>query len=336
MNSKKCLILVLFCIIGGLLLFGSIRSHDTSPKTEVLINHFEEGSLPPFPTLFYSDINYTRISGYDVADDTLLKKDVAYTPYTEGFLPTTWYNAFSGMLTSPAPSPYFHDYYLDHEIAVLAFTGDLNAIYLVDLQKETASPLLFEPYENLGKMYVSHMKRVGDRLIILGGEANAHASLIYTVDLNTHQILTSKRLINDPQTLYEDDFTILDSGWCLFTAGTGIQAYQPFTDTEKWLPLDFPSTQLLSYGSHALVFSQSEDTLSLVQDTHTRLPLPLPTTTPHIVDMVVKDDYLFLALYDSSSGRFNNYLSVYDLRTGKWMYALGIEPMEDVALLAIQ
>lgn len=336
MKKKISWFVACIVLLGSILLCLLGRSRTVQPNGEVLINHFED-TLPMMPKLFYSDINYKHISAFTLEDSNLISDNLTYTPYTEGFIPTHFHQYMYALLEESfvPPTDSFHDYYADEELGVIAFSGDLNGIYIIDWSSKVVAPLRFDDDSNLGSMYVSHITRVDNTLVILGGEANQLASLVYTVDIPTKTVQTAKRILNDDAVRYEDDFALLSSGICLFAAQGGVQIYNPFTDTETFIPLTFDTTHVLAYEEEGIVLCQTEEGLHLRTSTLDTL-LPLPALDARIVDLYAKDGYLYLALFDAQGSRFTNYLSIYDLTSGKWMYALGLEPVKKQALLFIE
>lgn len=309
----------------------------SSPKTTLILNKMD--TLPSdLPKLFFSDISLKKPISYRLSEDVLMPLDDVYVPYTEGFINRTLYEKIYSIFNQYNPSipSNFHDYYLYNDLAVVAFTGGLENIYLIDLPSSVVFPLLFEESENLGDMYVSHMQVVEDKLIILGGEAHSYSSLIYTVDFKTGEVLSSKRLPTHPSALYEEDFAILSSGECIFVAGNTLKRYNPFSDTTTTMPLPFESTRVLAYEDTGLVFGESEgrlEVLSLDGNIHTTLKMPV--IDYRIVDLIAQDQFLYMALFDPAATRYPNYFSIYNLKTGEWLYALGIESLQNQALLFI-
>ena len=336
--TKRFLLISLLCLcIGAFGLLVLPQVHASHPNAQVLVDTTDR----PFtlPTLFYSDIQYKYIRGYDWYSGTLTPQQKNYVPYTEGFIEKTLYTRLIDaiMAVSPQAAPYFHDYYLEDTFAAVAYSGGLENIYLVDLQTDIAYPLTYLPEDNLGFMYVSHMRRVGDTLIILGGEANAYTSLIYTISLQTGEVLHAKRLATPLTALYKEDFAILSSGTCAFTGESSVLLYNPFTDTTSEVPFDTSPSRLLNYDDTLLVISEEVGQLTLWQLEDTLpLTLTLPLPDYRIVDMLIEDDLLVVALFDPADAHYHNYLSVYDLDTGSWLYCLGLVAPTNQALLFLQ
>lgn len=335
---KKQLLYLSTLFVTFLIILGMVSRPTLStnvPSSMLLFNKLGDTS-PSFPKLFYSSINLTHTTSYHIANDQLIPEKEKYTPYTEGFIPKSLYDKLYAILSTylPTPPPSFHDYYVSDDLAVVAFSGGLENIYIINLKNATVYPLIFDPSQNLGKMYVSHMRIVDDKLILLGGEAHALSSLVYTVDYTTGKVLSTKRLPTHAHALYEEDFAILSSGECIFVADDRIQYYNPLTDTEQSIPLPFNSTRVLAYEDTALVFGESERTLQVLSlDGTIHFELPLPVINGKIVDLVAEDTLLYVAIFDPNATRYTNYICLYDLRTAEWVYSLGLQSIPNQALL---
>lgn len=290
---------------------------------------FDKSSNPslPLPTLHYATIDFSSIYNYTPTPNGLIPTTTAYTPYGEGFIPTSLRDTLFAPIQahSPKRSPHFYQYMLFEDWAVVAYSGDLDGVYIVDLQTHTAHQLHYLPSQDLGAMYVYGLQVVDRTLVLLGGEAHSYNALIYTIDLDTRTVTSANRLVATKDARYKEDFSITPSGMCVLISPEGVLSYNPFAATAQTYKLPFMPTRLLSGDATTFALAQ-EDTSLYLTDLTTQETTTLTLPAPHlkIVDQQVKDTQVYSLLYDPYGALYTHYLTVHDLTTGQWMYCLGL------------
>ncbi len=330
---KKNVFLVscsLLCMV-----FVLAHTRPTVPCSSLLFSTLEAGAFDDV-TFFYTTPSADTIMPFSLNATGFHPVSTRYTFYTEGFIPTPLSDRINHALRdTPYAGHYLHDYLLLDHIAIVAFPGDLSSIFIIDLEACKAYPLHFEPEQDLGFMYVSHMRLVDDTLIIAGGKAHALTSFVYTVDLPTATVIKRRELMTSMHTRYEQDFTILRSGTCVFLLEDALCLYDPFSDTCTTHPLNFTPTQVISYGNAPLLLHEEVDKLRVaLPDSQIATPLELPLSTYYLVDALIHQHHtlLTLILLDPTGTRFSHYICTYHLPDGKWVAVHGVSPLNGSVL----
>lgn len=336
---RKKILITLSIVIGVILTLYSFRP---DLYTELIINTQNNVDLSDI-YIFYSNINYNKTKAYTLKDMGIHVLPDTFVPYSEGFLPQTDYQHYKNALTvnDEVLSMMFQYYYETDAFVFFAFPGDLTTFKVLDRLSGEIKPLLIDDSIFLSPMYVSHMQEVGDQLIILAGEAHEYNALIYTVDLPSLKVSQVKHLNTHPSALNASHFTLTTNGEALFIADDHLQIYNPLTHEEHFLPLPFKATGVIHESNTTLVYSEQNGILQYMLLDKTLHPLPvetviLPSPSCKLIDLVIKNDTLYLAALDPSGIRFKNYISGYHLPTGDLTYCLGLEDAPPLSLIALQ
>ncbi len=315
----------------------------TPLRYDVLLNHLDKTSDFKMQ-IFYSDISTNTIKGFEVSKNNVLPTKMRFKSYTEGFLPSknmarilSTINAFRKDHEKP-PLTYFHDYYEDTDLMIISFTGGLENIYIIDKQTWQVSTLQFDPSDNLGNMYVSHIKRIDDSFVLIGGEVNAYNAFIYTVDAASYSVTQVTRLPTHSSAVYEEHYTIDSRGNALFINNLGIDILTYQANQLSYKPLPFAVQYIFSNTSSTIALSLADDTAHYALfdeslNTSRLGRLTMPRANIVLVDAFLNDSILYMISYDPTSKRYSNYITLYDLTQDKLIYCLGLYPYPNLALL---
>lgn len=338
---KKIILLGLFCTMLTAFLFFLIPKPVL--RYDILLNNLKASEDFKI-TLFYSDISMQVINGFEVSRDTLTSSTTRFTSYTEGFLPLKDAQYLLRLINTFRKTQglserfYFHDYYEEHNLAIVAFTGSLEDIYIVDKTNGLVSPLHALKSQNLGSMYVSHIKRLGDTFILIGGEVNAYNAFVYTIDAADYTVIDAKKLPTHPSAISEAHYAINSLGHAVFIGGNGIDILPYQASDALFKPLPFEAQYVFSSDSQTIVLSLKEATLhyALLDENLDRVrlgSLPLFSKNTDLVKAFLKDERLYLVSYTPSTNGYINYVTLYDLSTNKIIYCMGLRPYPNAALL---
>lgn len=327
-----------------LLILVSFWVFPSKLKHEIIINSIPEDT-PIALNLYYADINMLDIDAYNFNGNTFKKIHKPYTSYTEGFIPRSesltyleLINNYRKLQKLP-PKNYFHDFYEDENRIIISFTGSLSDIYIIDKIAKTVSPLTYNAEDNLGDMYVSHIKPYGDTLIILAGKANAYTSFIYQVSLDTYSTLSSISLPTSPDAIQDIHYGITQSGKCIFINGSKLKIYDVDTASYHFMQLPFYATAIKVVGDKTLVLSLEDTKLqyvllnSALELTHSNT-LESPVPAFKLVDFGLINNYIYLVTYDPSNTLYPNYITLYTAE-GEMVYSTRIGGYKDKALLEV-
>lgn len=310
----------------------------------------KENSVPPFAfKAYYSDPTASRISAFNLTPSLVTPIRETFLSYTEGFIPKAVYKRYEKSLLALNPSltsrmP--HDIYEDDTFIIFSFTGGLESIYIVNKLTLEVHPLHYSPSQDLGVMYVSHIKRLEDKLLILGGEAKANHALIYTINLSNFTVEKSKRLPTHKDAINDKHYTLTEAGDCVFIRGNTLQVYNPFSERTTLIPLTFIATQVhasdsgflvtgkpsLEEHSESLSYTLFDNSLKVLEEG----ALLTPSPTFNIVDILLQDHFLYLTTFDPKGSLYLNYFSVYNLSTKEMVYCLGLGDLFPRILLDVE
>ena len=335
----------IFIIVGSaLLMLIGLWILPTNLKHETLVNTLKKDFKLNFD-LYYADINMLDIDVYNFNGKKLKKSFDSYASYTEGFIPrsksTTYLeliNNFRKAQNLP-PKNYFHDFYEDETRVIISFTGSLADIYIIDKATNTVSPLNYSTKDNLGEMYVSHIKPYGNKLIILAGKANAYASFIYEVSLDSYTILDSINLPTSPDATQDVHYGITSNGQCIFINGSKLKIYDIDTHAYHFVDLPFHANVIKVIDNQILVLSVEDDKLlySILNENLEPLytnTLTSPIPSFKLVDFGLVNNYLYLASYDPNNAVYPNYITLYTDQ-GEMAYCERFTMNKDKALLEV-
>ncbi|WP_070000467.1 hypothetical protein [Cellulosilyticum sp. I15G10I2] len=344
---KKYLLTFILCTLCTLCIIGlSVFSYfmfNPSLGYDILLNTLNESDDFKL-TAFYSDISMDTIKGFEITPQNITPLKASFRSYTEGFLPSNHskkivsvINNFRKNNTEP-PLTYFHDYYEDSDVMIISFTGDLDHIYRIDKQTWQVSTLQYNPSDNLGHMYVSHIKRIADTFVLIGGEVNAYNAFIYTIDTASFTVLQAHKLPTDPSAIYEQHYTIDSRGNSVFISGKGLDILPYQTSQMRHTPLPFEAQYVFSSTSNTIALSLTSDSIhyALLDESLSTIDsgsIPLPNEGVLLIDAFLSNNILNLVGYDPINKRYKNYIALYDLTADKLIYCLGLHEYTNLALL---
>lgn len=324
----------------GILIFFLLAPHLDST---VLLNTLNETDAFKL-TLFYSDVSMNKIEGFEASKNNIAHLNLRFQSYTEGFLPRSHTKNILSSINTFRKSrgenllTYFHDYYEDDDWMIISFTGGLESIYFIDKETWVVSLLHYAEGDNLGKMYVSHIRRIADTFVLIGGQVNAYSAFVYTIDAKTHSVIKAKSLDTHTSAISEEHYTIDAQGNAVFISGNGmdILAYQ--SKTSAYQPLPFEAHYVFSSGVATFVLSLNTEILHYaLLDNKLGLShigtLPLPNKNVIIVDAYLKDNYLYMLSFDPTHKLYRNYVTVYNIDSDKLIYCLALHQYKSLALL---
>ncbi|MDU6855785.1 MAG: hypothetical protein E6370_15360 [Clostridiales bacterium] len=333
-------IFIFFLVFAGVIL--SLFSFKNDLYTELIVNTHNNADFTDI-YIIYSNINYSKIKSYTLTSSKPKVSNKTFVPYSEGFIPNAAYRQYKKafLQNNEDFSMMFQDYYESEDLVYFAFPGDLSSFRVLNRTTDEIKQLIIDESTHLSPMYVSHMQQVGDQLIILAGQAHAYNALIYTVDLPTLKVTSSKQLGTHPSALDGTHFTLTSDGIALFIAGDKLQVYNPFTDEESFIPLPFTTTGVISQAHTTLVYGEQDGVLytSVLDESFNLSPMHttrFPSSSCKLIDLSIKGDTLFIATVDPLGLRFRNYISGYNLSTGQLTYCLGIEEASPFMLMALE
>ncbi len=338
---KKFYLFIVFSILA----LGTISWFSFKPplKFDILLDHLkadEDFQL----NLFYSDIRMRNIQGFKASRSHITPLHSSLQSYTEGFLPShdvqrilTLVNGFRKTQGKP-PLSYFHDYYEDDALIIVSFTGGLENIYVISKTTWEVSPLRYNEQDNLGEMYVSHIKRIEDVFVLAGGRVSDYSAYIYTIDAFSYTVLTGTNIPTHPSAISDQHYTIDAAGNVLFIGGTSLDILPYASKTPINMPLLLEAQYIFSNVEDSVCLSLGADSLHYVL-INSKLEikksgtLPLPNTDVLLIDAFIKNKHLYLITFDPSHKLYRNSIALYDLDTNKLIYCLGLYAYKDLALL---
>lgn len=307
--------------------------------TELIVNAQNNVDLTDI-SIFYSDINYTNIKAYGLSNTGLTPIHQSFVPYSEGFISKKLYKPYQEALITEMGtlSTTFQDYYETEDLAFFAFPGDLSQLKVIDRHTLKVYPLQIDKTILLEPMYVSYMTQVKDTLIVLAGQARSYHALVYTIDLNSLKVTSSKRLSTHPSALDAPHYALTKEGIALFIAGNKLQIYNPFTDKETFIDLPFEASGVSVSDETIAVYHQGYDKLDYILlddafDIQIAQSASLPSPSSTLVDLGIKDHLLAMVILDSSGLLFKNYMVLYNLEEGTMVYCLGLGNAAPLALI---
>lgn len=346
---KKRLALIVTGLAISLIALVILIKTFLPPKlyTELIINAQNSVDLTDI-SIYGSDFTYKQIHAFTFSGQDLKATSQDFVPYSEGFIEQNQFKNYQKIFSQngqPLTST-FQDYYETDTFTFFAFPGDLSTFRILENATGKLSSLNLPQKLYTHSMYVSDMRVIDNQLIILAGEAMSYHALIYTVDLNTFDVIDYKRLETHPSALNSMHYTLTDDGLALFIAGNTLQIYNPLDDTLSYFPLPFEAEGVLCNTQYTFTYALQENEVKYLllenkellyqKSVPTPYLLSLPSSWPKVLDLTLKDNLVYLLLEDLSGPRFKNYLSVYNLDTQEMSFCLGISDSNPLILTGFQ
>ncbi|PHV72058.1 hypothetical protein CS063_00845 [Sporanaerobium hydrogeniformans] len=331
-----------FLILIGIFVYLQLTK---LPTSTVLVNNLSCHVLNQL-SLIYSDISLKTTRAFQYKANKLQPITTRYTSYGEGFLPwhtqkyylnkVNTYRQNEGLV----PFQNFYNYYEDKDIVILCFIGGLENIYVLNKQTQELSPLNYIAEDNLGTMYVFHIKRLNDSYILLGGEANAYASMIYEMDATSLTIRNKMYFKTSTLAISKQNCTLTAEGDAYFVQEKGLLLFCQKNKQLDEIPLSFSPQFVFSQENSTVAIAFTRDTLnySLLDKAHEVIrtdKLPLPHPHSELLRGFLRNDKLYILYYNSYHPFYSNYICIYNLQTNTFDYCLALEAYKNLALLDI-
>lgn len=330
-----------YVLLGLFLLVIIVFTRTPTPKTDLILNRLT--TTTTMPTLHYSNLSGEKVLSFVPTPQHLAPKKQKNFSFTEGFIPLATYTFYTSLLKDSLdtyPVHGLYNFYEDDAFTLLAYGTSLEEIYIIEKNTAKVHSLSFPAALDLGPMYVFHVQRVGNTLMLLSGEYESYTSLLYKIHLPTFEVVDAIRLTTHPSSLGSLHSALTSFGAAVFIHDKSLKIYDLLTNTYKLVPLDYVATAVIDYQDQILALGQVDAVLHYTLLDHTGLPtqigkftLPSATSTP--VDFVIDNSIFYLVTYDPKGNRYCNYLTLYDLQTGEILYSLGIQPLKGYALLGL-
>lgn len=331
--------LCFFSVLGGTRLFLS----GSPPVSTLLLSTLQPQELTGL-TLIYSDIALERIRAFPLNGEKLTSTSTSYTSYGEGFLPSALHDGYLKKVNSYRKAhrlsafTNFYNYYEDSERVILCFTGGLENIYVFQKKSQKLVPLCYAPQENLGPMYVSHIQPLENSYVLLGGEVNAYASIVYEVAKEHLNILSGYHFETSTRAINHQNYGLTKEGDALYVEEKGLLYFDSKTKSLSHIPLAFSPQFVFNDASTTIALCLNRDLLTyslLERGASISKPksLPLPNSHVELIRGVLKGQNLYILYYDSHHPLYKNYLCIYNLSTQKLTYCLALEAYKNLALL---
>ncbi len=330
--------LAFFLIYGGALFFLS-----GPPLSTPLVSTLRPHELREL-TLIYSDIALERTCAFQLKNDKLTSTSTTYKSYGEGFLSSALHDTYLKKVNNYRKAhglssfTNFYNYYEDPERVILCFTGGLENIYVLHKQSQKLAPLHYKPQQNLGPMYVSHIQPYEKNYLLMGGEVNAYASMLYEVDQESLEVLNCSHFETSTRAINHQNYTLTADGRGFYVEEEGLLCFDSKTKKLSHLSLAFSPQFVFHTSSTTLALSLNREQLnySLLDkggSISTPKSLPLPNSHVELIRGVLKGHNLYILYYDSHHPLYKNYLCIYNLSTKKLTYCLALEAYKNLALL---
>jgi hypothetical protein len=225
--------------------------------------------------------------------------------------------------------------------------GTLQDLFIFDPKSERVYPVAFSDTEPLYTLYISHVRQVGNQLIILAGQANAYYSIVYAIDLPSYPLAEdavftlnrSLRFATHATALNQKHYTLTNNGTSLLLYGTQLQRVLPETFGVDYLTPDFTPTELTHTMDDEVALLTTQQTPWQVQyytltgklsESHLLMP---PVTTSISVKILGDSRWLYSLVYDPQGEMYTHYLTLYDKKTGEMAYCYGFYNQQPLTLL---
>lgn len=341
--KRKWILASSFCLL--LLVVVSFVFFPSSPTIDgaVLLNQLTSKEIAPLD-LFYSTIDLQRTEGFRVTTKGLSPLVDSFSSYTEGFITDKKFNETLNAINTYRQTQglssisSFYDYYEDPDYIIISLSGGLENIYLINPTTHKVHQPSFEENDNLGPMYVSHIRRVGNTYLILGGAFNLNRSYVYEMNAQTLRIEKASLIDTHPSAIHKEHYTLDSNGNALFINGQSLLVLPPDTTQAIALPLPFEPHAVFSDDSKVITFSLNTDTAdyALFNSDLDRVltgSLPLPNLGVSLVTAFLKNEILYMITFDNHHPLYKNYIMLYNLETNKPIYCLALKGHADLALL---
>lgn len=342
--------LVFFAATRFILFNTSQVTVSPSVEASVLINHLENTSF--HLQMIYGNINMQDIQVYDVTSDQFSIHETPYTSFTEGFIAKdlnetllACVNQFRALQKMKAISYYYQYTETDHYYFISLSDG-LDTLYIIDkLTYKVYTPYVKTCYDNASddptthlteKQYVYHIQESADALYVLTAKSNSYHAYLYQIDKQTFELIGFKEILPSSLAVYSDHYALSATGVAFFIEEKGLQVES--LNNSYHLPLTFSPTHLYLQKGQPYVLGLSKQTLDyMVFDenlsTFKTGSLPLPNQDVHLLTTWLSDSLFYTVTYDPNHPVYGNYLTLYDLSTGKILYCMGLKRSIDLTLL---
>lgn len=354
-KTFTCLTLLISILLGiaSFVLFNRTQ-FVTSPlaNPSIIINQLPDTSF--HLQMIYGSTDLQNIQIYDVTPEQFKIHETPYTSFTEGFMPRAlnetllaYVNQFRN-LQKLAPISYYYHYKETDHYYFLSLSDGLDTLYIIDKHTlKVYTPSLSNSYKNTSdeilvhmteKQYVYDVKESLDALYVLTAKANSYAAYLYRFDKQTFTLTDFKKISPSCLAVSPHHYALSSNGTAFFIAEDSIQV-ESLTTSYK-IPLSYTPTHLY-YGEeqlYALGLSNQSLDYTLFDNLLNPLQtgsLSLPNSRVSLISTFLNDALLYTVTYDATHPVYSNYLTLYDLSTGKIVYCMGLKRYSDLALLDV-
>lgn len=344
MKKKKLMTSSLLCL-AFLFIAGIGWPHKNlikppSIKGPVLIDHLQDQSFNI--QLIYSDIGLDDIKVYDVTPSQVSVNDNLYDSFTEGFITgeknkilLDAVNHYRSLQNLNAIT-YYYNYIETMHYDFLSLSGGLDTLYIINKATGEVATPSFNISHATEKQYVYHIQEGTDAIYILTAKSNSYDAYLYRLDKETLSITASKKITPSTLAVKRNQYALSPDGTAYFIGDSSLLV-ESFNDSYS-IPLAFTPNELYFKDDHLYLLSLSELFLSYTVfdntlEVVTTGELNLPNKHVSLVDTSLDDMILYTITYDASHPLYRNYLTLYNLSTGKMIYCLALKDNNALALL---
>ena len=292
--------------------------------------------------LYYGNADLSHLEGYTLTKDTLSQEQIAFAPYSEGFLPQAENEQLLKAVNElrkkqdKKPLSYFYHYQRISDYVFASSSEGLEAFYLIDLTTLEVSTPILDHTEATHPQYVYQIRQIGDMYAVLTAGVNELTARLYTFSPNTLELHFITSTTTDTTALSRQQYALNHSGNALFTHEKGIEVVAK--EEHSFLELSFTPQMLVSYGnsSCALAIEGSKLHYALIDSPSQAIEegsLPLPNVHLSLVDSFIQGNLLYTIAYDAQHPMYKHYISIYDLSLKELIFCDGLSNNGELALL---
>ncbi len=294
--------------------------------------------------LYYGNADLSHLEGYTLTKDTLSQEQIAFAPYSEGFLPQPENEHLLKIVNDlrekqgKKPLSYFYHYQRIGDYAFASSSEGLEAFYLIDLNTLEVSTPILEHTEAAQPQYVYQIRQIGDIYAILTAGVNELTARLYTFSPNTLELNFMTSTTTDATALSRQQYALDSLGKALFTHEKGIEVVAK--EEHSFLKLSFTPQMLVSHENSAcaLAIEGSKLHYALIDSSSQSIEegsLLLPNVNLSLVDSFIQGNLLYTITYDAQHPMYKHYISIYDLSLKELIFCEGLSDNGELALLKI-
>ena len=292
--------------------------------------------------LYYGNADLSHLAGYTLTKDTLSQEQIAFAPYSEGFLPQAENELLLKVVNDlrkkqgKKPLSYFYHYQRISDYVFASSSEGLEAFYLIDLNTLEVSTPILDHTEATQPQYVYQIRQIGDVYAVLTAGVNELAARLYVFSPSTLELQFITSTITDATALSRQQYALDDLGKALFTHEKGVEVVTK--EEHSFLKLSFTPQMLVSHENNSLALSIEGSKLhyALIHSPSQAMEegsLPLPNVHLSLVDSFIQGNLLYTITYDAQHPMYKHYISIYDLNLKELIFCEGLCNNGELALL---